>query len=368
MTHKRSRQPSAPIPKKDEEFGLWTCVDGVPVWDYTKRRWFFWFKCKCGTKKLDRHNGDIVKGRSIQCRECANGGNLIGSTFGRWKVIKFVGINDRGERSWKCRCNCDFKTESIIGTGTLKSGNSTGCKRCNPGTQKGADELKQQSRNISEERRNELKGIVPDEWFELPRTQSEARELKVKLYFPGKCIRGHIEIHHISYRCPRCSRESRLKWELENPDRVKEHSARKRQKISEDPVMRMVSSLRTRTSAAFKRIETVKDTSTMEIVGCSRIELKKWIENQFHPNPENGLEMTWDNFGKVNSQNNTWNVDHKVPLASAGTDWKKILELTHYTNLQPLWAMENIRKGSTVEGVRYGKKSGPKSNKDGGIN
>ena len=141
---------------------------------------------------------------------------------------------------------------------------------------------------------------------------------------------------------------------------MKAISSEKRRKISEDPVLRMVSSLRTRTAAAFRKIDSIKDTSTMEIVGCSRIELKQWIENQFHPNPDNGIQMTWDNFGKISTDNNTWNVDHNIPLAYAGTDWKKIMELTHYRNLQPLWAIENVRKGSTVDGVRHGKKSGPK--------
>lgn len=47
--------------------------------------------------------------------------------------------------------------------------------------------------------------------------------------------------------------------------------------------------------------------------------------------------MTWDNYGD-------WHVDHVVPLCSADTE-EKLYELCHYTNLQPLWAADNISKG-----------------------
>jgi len=360
----KTKGPKPPLPNKGDKFNSWTCIDGIPIWDEDRRRWYFWFKCQCEYRKLERHNGDIVKGKSKQCSECSKGGNLVGRNFGRWKVIKYEGINSRGERSWQCQCSCRFKTLSVIGTGTLISGNSSGCKRCNPGTKLGSESMKDKSRVESESRRELLRGKVPDEWFDLPRTRSEAKESDQTLYFPGQCINGHIVLHHISYGCPTCSRESRIKWELENPERLKEITSNKRKKISEDPVKRLIGSLRTRTAAAFSRIETIKDATTMEIVGCSRIELKEWIERQFYTNPDNGIEMSWENFGKVSSDNNTWNVDHKIPLASAGTDWKKIMELTHYTNLQPMWAMENIKKGSNIDGVRHGKKPGPKTSQN----
>lgn len=49
--------------------------------------------------------------------------------------------------------------------------------------------------------------------------------------------------------------------------------------------------------------------------------------------------MVWDNYGPV------WHVDHITPLA---------MELNfHYTNLQPLWAEENISKGSVYNGERH---------------
>jgi hypothetical protein len=50
--------------------------------------------------------------------------------------------------------------------------------------------------------------------------------------------------------------------------------------------------------------------------------------------------MSWDNYGE-------WHIDHIIPLASADTE-EEVLKLYHYTNLQPLWAIDNIRKGSKI--------------------
>jgi len=48
--------------------------------------------------------------------------------------------------------------------------------------------------------------------------------------------------------------------------------------------------------------------------------------------------MNWDNQGK-------WHIDHIIPLSSGNTE-EEIIKLCHYTNLQPLWAIDNMKKGS----------------------
>ena len=50
--------------------------------------------------------------------------------------------------------------------------------------------------------------------------------------------------------------------------------------------------------------------------------------------------MTWDNQGE-------WHIDHIVPLASATTE-EELIKLCHYTNLQPLWAEDNLKKGDKI--------------------
>ena len=52
--------------------------------------------------------------------------------------------------------------------------------------------------------------------------------------------------------------------------------------------------------------------------------------------------MNWDNHGD-------WHIDHIIPLASAKTP-ERLKQLCHYTNLQPLWAKENISKSDKIIG------------------
>lgn len=77
-----------------------------------------------------------------------------------------------------------------------------------------------------------------------------------------------------------------------------------------------------------------KSKNTMDLIGCSADFLKKHLENQFQPG------MSWNNYGR-----NGWHVDHIVPCASFDLDDpKQQQKCFHYTNLQPLWAKDNMSK------------------------
>jgi len=80
-----------------------------------------------------------------------------------------------------------------------------------------------------------------------------------------------------------------------------------------------------------KQYNITKRNSTFDIVGCKPSELKKHLEKQFKEG------MTCDNHGE-------WHIDHILPLASAKDD-EEVFKLCHYTNLQPLWAEDNLIKG-----------------------
>jgi hypothetical protein len=82
-----------------------------------------------------------------------------------------------------------------------------------------------------------------------------------------------------------------------------------------------------------------KSKKTMDLIGCSADFLKKHLENQFQPG------MSWENYGFYG-----WHVDHIVPCASFDDldDPKQQQKCFHYTNLQPLWAKDNISKGAQL--------------------
>ena len=77
-----------------------------------------------------------------------------------------------------------------------------------------------------------------------------------------------------------------------------------------------------------------KKNTTFEIVGCTPQQLKEHLEKQFVDG------MNWENRSE-------WHIDHIIPLSSAKTE-EEVYKLCHYTNLQPLWAEENLRKGNKI--------------------
>lgn len=78
----------------------------------------------------------------------------------------------------------------------------------------------------------------------------------------------------------------------------------------------------------------VKSARTIALLGCSIEFLREHLEKQFAPG------MTWENHSMRG-----WHVDHKKPCAKFDlTDPEQQKQCFHYTNLQPLWAKDNLQK------------------------
>jgi hypothetical protein len=101
-----------------------------------------------------------------------------------------------------------------------------------------------------------------------------------------------------------------------------------------DAVYKMKLRLSSRINKALKRCNGNGYKSTVLFLGAPLDIVRKHIENQFTQG------MSWKNYGI-----NGWHVDHIIPLSS-GKTYEDIKRLCHYTNLQPLWALDNIRKGN----------------------
>ncbi len=99
---------------------------------------------------------------------------------------------------------------------------------------------------------------------------------------------------------------------------------------------RLRSSLRSRVRLAIGAGK--KCAKTMELVGCSLEDLRKHIEKQFIDG------MSWDNYGLYG-----WHIDHRVPCSNFDlTDPVQQKQCFHYTNLQPLWAKDNLIKSNKL--------------------
>jgi hypothetical protein len=135
-------------------------------------------------------------------------------------------------------------------------------------------------------------------------------------------------------------------WRINNKERIKQYleTNEKRIKIrsyhynkfklNNDLNYRIAFNLRCRIRSAVKT--NVKAGSAVRDLGCSISEFKQYIEKKF----ERG--MSWSNHGE-------WHMDHIKPLASFDlTNRKEFLIASNYTNYQPLWAKDNIRKSDKI--------------------
>ena len=118
-----------------------------------------------------------------------------------------------------------------------------------------------------------------------------------------------------------------------------ERNSYKKERYSQNPDFRISMNLRVRLNNALCSQNATKTSSAVRDLGCTIPELKVYLEGLFQPG------MTWENHGV-----HGWHIDHIRPMSSFDlTDPEQQKVACHYTNLQPLWAEENLLKGA-----RYG--------------
>jgi len=118
---------------------------------------------------------------------------------------------------------------------------------------------------------------------------------------------------------------------LDSTKKLWQKNAKKRRET--EPLFKLKAYVRTRINDFLKVRNMRKSNGTFVIIGCTPEFLKSYLEKKFKPG------MSWQNHTKTG-----WHVDHIVPLASSKTP-EEALKLMHYSNLQPLWATENLKKG-----------------------
>ena len=135
------------------------------------------------------------------------------------------------------------------------------------------------------------------------------------------------------------NREYHKAYHKQNRDKIRIYI---RNKYKTDINFKLRNNLRRRVGAVLKR--NFKSKNTLKLLGCSVDFLKKHLENQFQPG------MSWNNYGNPNGDHSEcWHIDHIVPCASFDlSDPKQQQKCFHYTNLQPLWAEDNMSKGAKL--------------------
>lgn len=164
-------------------------------------------------------------------------------------------------------------------------------------------------------------------------------------FYKDKSRKGGLQ-----YTCKKCAAECHKKWREQNKERKAEYQKKYKQENKErraeyrkkkresDALFKLRDALRSRTYQAFHKNGYSKNTKTEDMLGAEWIIVKSHLELMFKEG------MSWDNIGE-------WHIDHIIPLSSANTV-ECLIELCHYTNLQPLWANENISKGDKIIACR----------------
>jgi hypothetical protein len=204
-----------------------------------------------------------------------------------------------------------------------------------------------------------------------PLTRQNALANGLKHYFTGKpCKHGHIATRFASTKqCSECVKAYYKQWKAENrsdhlewrrshrqkndtPEQRKADVARatawrlankdrraewrrnyRLKREAEDLKFKIQRRLQARLWHAVAKGS--KSSSTLELLGCSYEHLLSHLEAQFSPG------MSWNNYGE-------WHIDHIRPCASFDlTQRAQQKDCFNWTNLQPLWAAENIRKGAS---------------------
>jgi len=196
------------------------------------------------------------------------------------KVIKIIGKNKQGGMVFLCLCDCGKFLNVSGGNLSTKRFHSCGCYRWNI---------------ISETRKEKL--------------CSMCKIIKTIDSFP---INNSRKDKHNQY-CKICKRKYFKNKRLT------------------DPSFRISANLRTK---IHQSVRDNKKFKFYDLLGCDIKYLKQYLESKFKPN------MSWKNYGRTG-----WHIDHIKPCSlfdmTTPEEQKKSF---HYTNLQPLWAEENLRK------------------------
>jgi hypothetical protein len=129
-------------------------------------------------------------------------------------------------------------------------------------------------------------------------------------------------------------RKYMLRYRATHKDRKRVLSNRyERRRQSTDINYRLAVALRKRLGVAIRNNQ--KAGSAVRDLGCTISYLRTYLEERFLPG------MSWNNWSRKG-----WHIDHSIPLASFDlSNPKQFKKAVHYTNLQPLWAADNLAKG-----------------------
>lgn len=171
----------------------------------------------------------------------------------------------------------------------------------------------------------------------------DPEEVEARLAINRSASRSRARAQY--YKDPKAAYAKARAWFKNRPDKVREYRqkykprmrAYVKRRMREDPAFRITHRLRDRLKEFLWERKTHIGPSNRLFV-CTPQELKTHLESQF------AEWMTWENYGTL------WHIDHRKPCAAFNLlDAGEQRACFHFTNLQPLSAVENMKKGARFQ-------------------
>ncbi|WWO62231.1 hypothetical protein [Vibrio phage vB_VcM_SY] len=270
----------------------------------------------CGVSKgIDRYhvNNKSRGGRDTRCADCKNS-----------EKRKRLSTSDGKEAAAKYYTSEDYKKKRAI-------------RKLNNGgyfnlIQKRIDELNN-------------KEIAGSKYI----SRDEAIDLGLKRYFDGsECKRGHISERMVCNRCCcACTLEKsrsdaykgmKSKYYQENKSKlISAGVKRQRERYAESVNYKASVAARNMLKRVLYIGGSKKTGGSYEMLGYNRDQLINHIASLFKDG------MSWENYGE-------WHIDHKKPVSwFINNGIKDPSIINALSNLQPLWAEDNFKKGDSVD-------------------
>jgi hypothetical protein len=155
-------------------------------------------------------------------------------------------------------------------------------------------------------------------------------------------------LENSTYRSPNYgSAEYKIQKKLWNEKNKKSRNDQRSIKYNNDILYRLKCCLRSLINSSIKRKGFKKNTKTEIIIGMNFSDFKLYLESKFES------WMNWENYGMYNGDFNFgWDIDHIIPISIPKSE-EELLNLNHYTNLQPLCSKINrdIKKSNDYNHV-----------------
>ena len=240
--------------------------------------------------------------------------DLSGQRFGMLAVLEFTGMNERGNALFKCRCDC--------GNDVIRVGSELTRKR---------DKIKSC-------------GCYKFNRVDPNRTHKICAKCKIDKSIESFGV-ATLKPDGKSDYCIECWRVVSSFYRKRKAEYYKKYQ---REWYKKNIKYRISKTLRRKVNFALHRKVKiskkykVKSLETAKLISCSIDELKSWLESKFDEH------MNWENYGSY------WHIDHIKPCAMFDLEnLAQRLLCFHYTNLQPLEASENMKKGAKYNGQDF---------------